>query len=110
LCRECQRLGAEELQYRQALRDLERLVSWDGIIRRKRRQQFAPFLEHANPRVRALAEELQQEDLRVRELYKRAREEDERLLESQVLREYALAEEEDFAPEDFASEDDQVPF
>ena len=31
LCRECAKLGAEELAYRQALRNLERCITWEGI-------------------------------------------------------------------------------
>ena len=30
VCRECAKLGAEELAYRQALRNLERCMTWEG--------------------------------------------------------------------------------
>ena len=58
LCRECSALGKEELEYRQNLRDLERLVTWDGIIPRKRRRVFEKFLSHPDARIRQCAQEL----------------------------------------------------
>lgn len=58
LCRQCARLGGEELQYRQAVRNMERCVSLDGRVFRKRRKQFETFLHHENPRIRAAAEEI----------------------------------------------------
>jgi hypothetical protein len=62
LCRDCAKLGAEELRYRQALRDLERCVTAGGVIRRKRRKQFEEFLRHEDPRIRSIAEEIFTED------------------------------------------------
>ncbi len=62
LCRECAKLGAEELAYRQALRNLQQCITWGGFIRRKRRKTFEQFLHHENPRIRALAEEIQEEE------------------------------------------------
>jgi len=46
------------LNYRQSIHDLERLVTWEGFIPRKKRQRFQRFLEHENERVRAYAEEI----------------------------------------------------
>ncbi|MBI2570380.1 MAG: hypothetical protein HYV63_25555 [Candidatus Schekmanbacteria bacterium] len=66
LCRECQRLGAEELTCRQAERDLGRLVRFDGIIPCKRRKSFDLFLTHESERVRAFALELLAGDARQR--------------------------------------------
>ena len=37
-------------------------MTWDGIIRRKHRKAFERFLQHDNTRIRALAEEMQEED------------------------------------------------
>jgi hypothetical protein len=68
LCRDCAKLGAEELAYRQALRNLERCATWAGIIPRKRRKSFETFLHHDNPRIRALAQQMQQEDQTTRRL------------------------------------------
>jgi hypothetical protein len=48
-------LPAEELEYRQGERDIERLLH-DGVrIRRRRRGEFDRFLEHPNARLRELA-------------------------------------------------------
>ncbi len=68
VCRECARLGGKELAYRQNLRNLERCVSWEGFIRRKQRAAFQRFLRHEDPRIRAMAEDLQREDEKNREL------------------------------------------
>jgi len=74
LCRDCVRLGAEELEYRSACRNLERCVTWTGLIRRKQRKTFQQYLEHNNPRVRALAEEILAEDQAARQLQAEERE------------------------------------
>ncbi len=58
LCRECSKLGGSELQHRQDLRSLERLVTWEGIIGRKKKKAFDRFLEHPDPRIRGYAEDL----------------------------------------------------
>ncbi len=58
LCKECGRLGKDELAYRQAARDLERLLGFDGVIRRRQRAAAERFLGHANPRVREHAREV----------------------------------------------------
>jgi hypothetical protein len=59
LCKQCASLGTEELAYRQALRDLERCLTWEGIIPRKRRKSFERFLEHDDERIRIEAEKMQ---------------------------------------------------
>lgn len=66
LCRECSKLGNSELQYRQDLRNLERLVTWEGIIGRKRRNAFNGFLKHPDPRISRHAEELAALDVKAR--------------------------------------------
>ena len=81
VCRECARLGAEELAYRQNLRDLERCLTWEGIIPRKRRKTFERFLHHDDPRIRAYAEEMLKEDLAERAYQRAMREVDEVVLE-----------------------------
>ena len=58
LCRDCARLGREELEYRQALRDMERCVGSGGRVFKKRRTQFDAYLHHENPRIRAAAKEI----------------------------------------------------
>jgi hypothetical protein len=52
------------LQYRQDLRNLDHLVTWDGIIGRKKRKAFNRFLEHPDPRIRRYAEELAAQDVK----------------------------------------------
>lgn len=37
-------------------------MTWEGIIPRKRRKSFERFLQHDNPRIRALAAEMQDQD------------------------------------------------
>ena len=34
LCKDCAKLGKEELAYRQEIRNIDRLLDWDGLIRR----------------------------------------------------------------------------
>lgn len=48
--------------------DLGRYVTWEGIILKKRRKSFEQFLSHEHPQIRALAEELQEEDRTARRL------------------------------------------
>jgi hypothetical protein len=38
-------------------------VLWDGIIPRKRRKAFEQFLNHDDPRIRAMAEIMRNDDL-----------------------------------------------
>jgi len=59
LCRDCARLGKDELAYRQAIRDLERLVTQEGTIPRKKQQHFRRFLEHVDQRVRSYAQKIE---------------------------------------------------
>jgi len=59
LCKDCQKLGADELAYRQAVRDIDRMVQWEtGRIKRKQRANFDRFLRHPNERVRRYAEDV----------------------------------------------------
>jgi hypothetical protein len=55
LCKDCARLGKEELAYRQAISNLERLLTWNGRIPRRNREQFRKYLHHKDERVRAYA-------------------------------------------------------
>jgi len=66
LCRDCSKLGAEELAYRQEVRNIDRLLDWHGLIRRKTRKPFERYLSHSNPRVRAYATEVAAWDARER--------------------------------------------
>ncbi len=76
LCRECAQLPAEELEYRQGERDIERLLR-DGLrVPRRRRAQFNRLLEHPNTRVRDLARRILAEQRRDGEDVHRMHEED----------------------------------
>ncbi len=66
LCKECSKLGTEELAYRQAIRDIDRLLDWDGVVRRKHRKSFERFLLHPDERVRRYAEDIAAEGTRAR--------------------------------------------
>ena len=75
ICRECERLPAEEREYRQGERDIERLLH-DGLyVPRKRRAQLQRFLEHPNARVRDLARRILEEQRRAAEEWRRIDEE-----------------------------------
>jgi len=57
MCGECKKLGAEELTYRQAVRDIDRMIQWEtGRVKRKQRNNFARFLRHPSERIRRYAE------------------------------------------------------
>ena len=57
VCKDCHKLGAEELAYRQGVRDIDRMVQWEtGRVKRKQRHNLARFLRHPNERVRLYAE------------------------------------------------------
>jgi hypothetical protein len=62
LCKQCARLEKRELAYRQALRNLERMVTWEGIIPHKKHRQFRKYLVHEDQRIRAFACELEAAD------------------------------------------------
>ncbi len=59
LCKECKKLGAEELTYRQAVHDIDRMIQWEtGRVKRKQRNNFARFLRHPSERIRRYAEDV----------------------------------------------------
>jgi hypothetical protein len=64
LCRDCARLPAEEREFRQGERDIERLLRGSFYVPRRLRPQFDRFLEHPNARVRDLAREILEEQAR----------------------------------------------
>ena len=73
LCKECSRLGKEELKYRQAVRDIDRTATWEGLILRKQRRRLESFLGHPNQRVRQYAEKLFAHDAAKREQRRQGR-------------------------------------
>jgi hypothetical protein len=68
LCKSCKQLGKEELEFRSELNNLERCMTWEGIVPRKRRKTFNRFLNSENPRILAVAEAMAEEDRRERQL------------------------------------------
>lgn len=59
VCKDCHNLGADELAFRQAVRDIDRMFQCEtGRLKRKQRANFAQFLRHPNERIRRYAEEL----------------------------------------------------
>jgi hypothetical protein len=76
LCKDCSRLDRSELQYRRDLGNLERLVTWEGIIGRKKQKAFKRFLEHPDPRIRRYAEELATRDVEARSRLRNLEDED----------------------------------
>jgi hypothetical protein len=84
LCRECAKLGPDELAFRQAVRDIDRCTDGSGVILRKMRKQFDHFIEHADARVRAYAEKILVGDILQRELWRMEREVDDSLLEDSM--------------------------
>jgi len=48
---------AEELAYRRAVRDIDRMLVWEtGRVKRKQANNFARFLRHPNDRIRQYAD------------------------------------------------------
>lgn len=72
-CRDCAKLGTAELAYRQAIRDVDRLVDWNGVVRRKERKSFERFLSHPDERIRLYAAEVAARDAGAREAFRQER-------------------------------------
>jgi hypothetical protein len=115
LCKDCSRLGASELQHRQDLRNLERLVAWEGVIGRRKRKAFNRFLEHPDPHIRGCAEKLAAQDIEARALLRYLQHYDYCELEDNYLK--FEGEEAGKGPEDSCSQnetnelgDDDIPF
>lgn len=62
LRKECACLTKDELEYCQAVRNLDRLRTWDGCIPRRKRNQLEQYFSHPNQRVRAYALEIEKEN------------------------------------------------
>jgi hypothetical protein len=87
LCPGCSKLGAEELAFRQDVRNIDRLLDrGSGRIRRRDRSQFERFLRHRNDRVRRYAIEIDRCLRRETEEYHKALREDEEAAEATVGR------------------------
>ena len=66
---------------RSELNNLERCMTWEGIVPRKRRKTFNRFLNSENPRIRAVAEAMAEEDRRERQLMNELLNEEDREIE-----------------------------
>ncbi|MFO0916275.1 MAG: hypothetical protein U0795_25170 [Pirellulales bacterium] len=66
VCRDCLQLGTQELAYRQAVRNLESCLDFDGLIVGKHRQAFERFKQHEDSRIRALAAAVKAHDQETR--------------------------------------------
>ena len=60
-------------------------MTWEGIIPRKRRKSFEQFLDHKDPRIRARAEEMLEEDRAERAYQRSMRELDEAVSEEELF-------------------------
>lgn len=57
LCKDCHKLSPEQLTYRQATRNIERMIQWEtGRVKRKQRNHFARLLQHPDERIRRYPE------------------------------------------------------
>lgn len=77
VCRECSRLGKEELEYRQAIRNVDRALHSDHCISRRDRVILERSLQHPNPRVQLYVAELIYQSERERQESRLAWEQDE---------------------------------
>jgi hypothetical protein len=109
LCKECARLGKDELAYRQAVRNLERLVTWEGIIPRKKREQFRKYLGHKDERVRARAQETEAADA-VARAERRLRRDLDELLGEQATEEDIIPLRVDSSGDLTPEDDTEIPF
>lgn len=113
LCKDCARLGAEEVNYRQALRNLERCMGLSTTIPRKHRESFNRFLTHQDPRIRAAAREMEALDAQTRaewqELRRQEHELEDRMLEAWECME-AVEPEIDDLTDNKDDDDDEIPF
>jgi hypothetical protein len=107
LCNDCKRLGKEELAFRQYERNIDRLLTWDGMIRRKCRTAFQRYLTHPDQRVREYAARVEQHNEERRREWREMREA-ERLEEEHLERDW-----DEMRPDDRNDEDngkDNEPF
>lgn len=66
VCSSCVGLGREEIAYRQQVRNIDRLLTFDGFVRRTQRRTFDGFLAHPDARVREYAKSVAQREERQR--------------------------------------------
>lgn len=77
LCKQCSKLGTEELEYRQAVIDIDRCLGWGGHLKRHHRRTFERYRDHPNERVRRYIEELEADWAEDRRLFREMCEQEE---------------------------------
>lgn len=77
VCRECARLGREELEYRQAIRNVDRALRSRYLLSRRDRAVLERSLQHPSPRVQLYVAKLLYQDERERAESRLAWEQDE---------------------------------
>ncbi len=114
LCKKCSQLGKEELEYRQAVLNVDRCLDWNGRLRRKQRKTFERFRDHPDERVRRYVEELEERWAEERREWREILRQEEEWEDAMLARVEAMESEETGAkPEDVAGEafeDDEIPF
>jgi hypothetical protein len=108
LCKECARLGKDELAFRQAIRNLERLLTWDGRIARRNLEQFRKYLHHKDERVRAYAQQIEAADALARAEQQHHRDVAE--LPDEPTEEYIFPLNMDSSPNPSPDDDTEIPF
>jgi hypothetical protein len=109
LCKECARLGKDELAYRQAVRNLDRLMACSSTIPRRKREQFRQYLEHKNERVRAYARQIAAVDAAERAQQRLCREMDD-LAEELMIEEEFLSPAKECLPGFRPTDAPDIPF
>ena len=113
VCYDCVTLGAEEIAYRQHVRDIDRLLTSEGIVRRTQRRTFEKYLAHPDARVRAYAERVKALDERERQAWAALRADDAAAQEAWLSLEQTASLADEEAPEftfDAPDDRDDIPF
>lgn len=86
VCRECSKLGEEDLEYRQTVRDIERVLRSPYSMSPRERASLEQHLQHPSPRIQLYVANLLYEGERQREESRMAWDEDEEAERPGVLR------------------------
>lgn len=66
MCRECRRLGKDELEYRQVVRNIDNALRGGEFIPRRHRPMVERYLQHPNARVRMHVQQIVATDVQAR--------------------------------------------
>ena len=75
LCKECSKLDKDEIQFRQTLRNAERLIGWGGTIRNRNKRALEKFLNNKDKRISDYVKSAFDEDRKIRLQWKYEEEE-----------------------------------